>query len=233
MKRASVILAAVAGAAMASAASATIVVDTGFMTPGPAVPDNSTAGVIVPLVVASDPINGDTVSNVTLGLIVSHTWQGDVVINLRSAAGSVLNLINRPGNSANGTFGWSTDNFGNPTTQTLMTFTDSASMAYALPVVSGVNNINNPVGTWLPAAGTGNAFQASGGVLLTLGTLANFAAFNGQNAVGTWQLEVFDGAGGDLGNVRQVVLSVTTVPTPGAMALLGLGGLIAARRRRG
>jgi MYXO-CTERM domain-containing protein len=232
MTKTSAVLALVAGAAMASSAMASIVVDTGFMTPGPAVPDNSTAGVIVPLVVPTDPINGDTVSNVTLGLIMSHTWQGDVVINLRSPAGSVLNLINRPGNAANGTFGWSTDNFGNPTTQTLMTFTDTGALAYALPVVSGVTNINNPVGSWLPAAGTGNAFQASGGVLLPLGTLANFAAFNGQNAVGTWQLEVLDGAGGDLGNVRQVVLTLTTVPAPGAMALLGLGAAAAARRRR-
>ncbi|MEX0876548.1 MAG: hypothetical protein WD114_03720 [Phycisphaerales bacterium] len=44
----------------------------------------------------------------------------------------------------------------------------------------------------------------------------------------------FDGASSDTGNNRldNVLVSGTVVPAPGALALLGLGGLVGARRRR-
>ncbi len=47
---------------------------------------------------------------------------------------------------------------------------------------------------------------------------------------GTWTLRVQDLAGADIGTIDRVRL--TTVPTPGALALLGLGGLVAGRRNR-
>ncbi|MBX3358710.1 MAG: proprotein convertase P-domain-containing protein [Phycisphaeraceae bacterium] len=215
---------------------ATVTVNTGFAasSAGNAVPDNSATGLFTSLAVPSDGVNGDTVSGVSLSLIISTTWQGDIVANLRSPSGTVLNLLNRPGSTGNGNFGWSVDNYGNPSNQTLMTFADGSARTYALPATAGVTNIANPVGSWLAFGGTGNAFQTptGTGVLLPLGTLANFAGFNGENAVGNWSLEVYDGGNGDFANVNQVVLNVTTVPAPGALALVGLGGLVAARRRR-
>jgi len=44
----------------------------------------------------------------------------------------------------------------------------------------------------------------------------------------------FDGASSDTGNNRldNVTISGTAIPTPGALALLGMGGLVATRRRR-
>ncbi len=56
--------------------------------------------------------------------------------------------------------------------------------------------------------------------------------FNGDNKFGDWVLNVSDRASGDTGVIRAWGFSVTNVPTPGAFALLGLGGLAAARRRR-
>ena len=42
----------------------------------------------------------------------------------------------------------------------------------------------------------------------------------------------FDGASSDTGNNRLDNVTINGVPTPGAAALLGLGGLVASRRRR-
>lgn len=47
---------------------------------------------------------------------------------------------------------------------------------------------------------------------------------------GTWTISCNDNAGGDQGTIVRMVLY--TVPAPGSLALLGMGGLLAARRRR-
>ena len=59
--------------------------------------------------------------------------------------------------------------------------------------------------------------------------LANFV---GKQKFGDWTLTVTDTIGGDGGFLRAWGFGVRNVPTPGAFALLGLGGLAAARRRR-
>ena len=80
-------------------------------------------------------------------------------------------------------------------------------------------------GVALPTSGnldsntSGTLYAASGGPL----TAINAAA-------GTWTLTCQDTAGGDTGTIDRVRL--TTVPAPASLALLGLGGLIAGRRRR-
>ena len=84
------------------------------------------------------------------------------------------------------------------------------------------------------AAGTG-VFQtsvytpgdlngASDGTLLSL--------FNGEDANGTWSLFVYDDTGADTGDFQGWTLDIVTIPAPASAALLGLGGLAAARRRR-
>ena len=57
-------------------------------------------------------------------------------------------------------------------------------------------------------------------------------AFNGDEKFGDWTLTIQDFGGGDVGTLNAWGFAVTNVPTPGAFALLGLGGLAAARRRR-
>lgn len=52
----------------------------------------------------------------------------------------------------------------------------------------------------------------------------------GSSSVGT--TNVFDGLGHQENFAYKLTLGVTVIPAPGAMALLGLGGLVATRRRR-
>ncbi len=71
----------------------------------------------------------------------------------------------------------------------------------------------------LDSNSSGTLYLPSSGTLSSLNATA-----------GTWTLRVQDFAGLDVGAIDRIRL--TTVPTPGALALLGLGGLIAGRRRR-
>jgi serine protease len=77
------------------------------------------------------------------------------------------------------------------------------------------------------ATGFGTLDSNSSGILY----LPAAPALSFMNATaGTWTLRVQDFAGADVGTIDRVRL--TTVPTPGALALLGLGGLVAGRRNR-
>ncbi len=67
----------------------------------------------------------------------------------------------------------------------------------------------------------------------TYGTTTDFtSAYAGAPLAGTWTLSIIDIGAGDTGRIAGFDLNFTTVPTPGAAALLGLGGLVAGRRRR-
>jgi len=71
------------------------------------------------------------------------------------------------------------------------------------------------------------------GFNLPNGTYAPFdalAAFNGGASNGIWTLRITDNAGGDVGDIVNWELRI--IPAPGALALLGLGGLVAGRRNR-
>lgn len=49
---------------------------------------------------------------------------------------------------------------------------------------------------------------------------------------GVWTLRIYDWASGDTGSLGGWSIDVTHVPAPGALALLGLAGLVSGRRRR-
>jgi subtilisin-like proprotein convertase family protein len=89
-------------------------------------------------------------------------------------------------------------------------------------------------GDYLIADGAA-AWPTTGGTTIapagTYGTDGSLAAFVGEDLAGTWVINVSDRAGQDLGSISAFGLNVT-VPTPGALALLGMGGLLVSRRRR-
>lgn len=119
-----------------------------------------------------------------------------------SNGSSTVNLAARPGFTGTG-FGFSWNLAGD------YTFADGAAQTWQSIGVQ-TTAFNLPSGTYAPAEA--------------------LSTFNGGSLVGTWTLRIVDSAGGDTGGIQGWTL--TNVPAPSALALLGLGGVVAGRRRR-
>ena len=156
------------------------------------IPDANPAGVQVPLRVSG--FSG-TISNLkfliggsactanagatTVG--IDHTFVGDLIITLTSPSGTTVTLMNRPGS---GSFGSSGNNF----CRTL--FDDTATTSIQAIQSTGTPPLGPPyTGTFQPAS--------------------PLAAFDGEDANGTWILTVSDNAQGDTGSVRDFSLILT------------------------
>lgn len=177
-----------------------------FFGGGGAIPDNG--GLANPLI--SDIMVLDTGGildlNVTL-LGATHTFVGDLVIDIVHVdSGTSVTLVDRPGVPDFSAFGWAYDLNGD------YTFDDDAST------------------TWQDANGgvQDTAFTIASGSYLGEGSLG---AFNGIDLSGTWRLSVSDNAGFDTGSIQGWSITAV-VPSPASVAMLGMGGLVAARRRR-
>jgi uncharacterized protein (TIGR03382 family) len=154
--------------------------------------------------------NGGIIGDISVELLaLSHTWGGDLQISLTSPAGTMLDLVNRVGFTGSG-FGDSSD-YG-------------ADYTFA----------NGGADLWAAFAAAGAADIVPGGVYAATGALnasVDLSAFAGENINGDWTLTITDFAGGDTGSLGGWTLNAT-IPTPGAVSLLGLAGLAAVRRRR-
>jgi subtilisin-like proprotein convertase family protein len=120
-----------------------------------------------------------TVSSISAGVYIPHTWQGDLQFRLVHGATTVP-LVVRPGVGFNGsTYGFNTPNYG-ASAGSQMRLIDSGANRYQAPdIAAGVANVT---GTWRPDSGT-------------------MAQFVGANASGIWRLEAEDCAGGDTGQI--------------------------------
>jgi len=102
-----------------------------------------------------------------------------------------------------------------------------------LNLFSRINTGDDPNGTYRftdSALAAVSATDISGGTFLAQG--GSFAArFGGDDANGTWQLNVNDVQRLDLGSIDG--WEITVVPAPGAAVRVGRGGVLASRRRRG
>jgi subtilisin-like proprotein convertase family protein len=165
--------------------------------------------------------NSRIVVDVDAGLLIPHTWQGDLKISLSHLdTGQSSLLFDRPGSPQNTIFGFSADNYGNPTTNQLFYLDDVAAGVYDSPPFGNVNSpgIANVTGNWL--------------------TEGSLAAFDGIDATGIWRLTIEDFAGGDVGALNVFQLRITTIPEPNAMigwsivsAIIGAFGGRPVRRR--
>ena len=166
-------------------------------------PDTSGLTPFVSTIAVGDSFTIAALNHVTFtGL--SHTWAGDLHAVLVSPSGTDVTIFHRPGFTGSG-FGNSSD-FGG-------TYRFEAT------------------GPTLPDSGAlpGGTYGQDLGVW---GDTDTFAAFAGENAAGTWTLLIYDWAAGDSGALEGWSMGFTAVPTPGAIALLGLAGLASRRRRR-
>jgi subtilisin-like proprotein convertase family protein len=144
-----------------------------------AIPDNNATGVSTNLVVSGIPANANATG---LGVLfnISHTWDSDLRIFLKSPNNQVLNLVNSRGGSG--------DNFVN----TNITSTATTSLASgAVPFT----------GTFMPDGSL--TALAPTGFTPTATTFTPLYATNG-----TWSLGVRDGAGGDVGTINNWTLTI-------------------------
>ncbi len=66
-----------------------------------AIPDNNTTGILSIIHVGT----AGTVADLNLDLNVTHTWRGDLIVELKSPAGTVVRLHNRSGSSSDNILG--------------------------------------------------------------------------------------------------------------------------------
>ena len=178
-----------------------------YTDPAVAIPDNSSAGVDIPLVVAGYPgviptidfrVDGTSCSpaagSTTAG--ITHLAVGDLVLKLTSPAATTVTLMNRPGGASN---------TGNHFCQTLL---DDAA----------AGSIQSIVSTSAPFTGT-------------FAPANPLSAFRGQNPNGTWTLNVADMATSNTGSVRKFSLIISGVkcnaplPLPGSVPESGPAGV--------
>ena len=157
-------------------------VHTSYTGPRVAIPDNSAAGVNIPIELSAGPIAelvvsfdgascDATIGSTTVGL--DHTWVGDLALKLTSPGGTTVLLANRPGG---------TSNSGNNLCQTVLKDGSPNS-------IQTITSAQAPfTGTFAPAS--------------------PLAAFQGENSNGTWVLNASDAASTDTGGVRAFSIDV-------------------------
>jgi subtilisin-like proprotein convertase family protein len=163
-----------------------------------AIPDNTAAGVNIPVVVSGLSGNlGDfnfrvdgtacssTIGSTTVG--IDHTWIGDLNIKVTSPMGTTVSVFDRPGVPAT-TVGFNRNNICNMLLDDDGGFTSIETGADIEPV-SGNFAPSNPM-----------------------------SAFDGQNPNGTWTINVSDNAGQDTGSVRAFTLQISTFACQAAAA---------------
>lgn len=176
------------------------------------------------IVVGDDGFGGNIISDIDVTIGMSHTWVGDLTIKVVSPGGMVLTLLSRPGfaelaDDGVGCCGDSSDlgfAFG-------ITYDDASPNSAEL---MGSTIISGLIGD--PANGSPDNYFPNPGA----GPGVALSDFNGLNALGNWTLYIGDSVSADTGVLDRWSMTITTIPAPGALALLGMAGLVSRRRRR-
>lgn len=144
-----------------------------------AIPDNNTAGATSTINVSGFPAL--PVATISVNFNITHTWDGDLEINLVAPNGNILNLVNNRGGSS--------DNFINTVISSNATTAISSGSA---PFT----------GTYLPDATT---LQGP------TGYISNVTLFSDLFSVpnGNWTLAIRDGGGGDVGTLTSWSITIT------------------------
>ncbi len=183
-----------------------------------AIPDDDASGLAYKFNISAPETR---ITSVSVTLSVAGGWNGDLYAYLSNASGFAV-LLNRVGAGASNPLGYA-----------------DAGMNVTLTSGSG-NDIHNyqtynsggqPTGTW----------QADGRFIdpLSEGAAFDSAArnnkldvFNGKNPNGEWTFFIADRNGGDIAALTGWRVAFEAVPEPDSLALLLVGALLFAARRR-
>ena len=143
----------------------------------------------------------------------NHTWVADLEITLVSPAGTAVRVLDLTGVQNADTIDGD------------ITFDDQAAELFPDDDTDGTIS-----GTFQVSDFENEDFDPVNAAASAFGL--DMSAFNGEDANGVWSLYINDENAADTGTFDGWTLDIVTVPAPASAALLGLGGLAAARRRR-
>lgn len=178
-----------------------------------AIPDNNASGVAFSFnLFAPGPV---VITNVTVGLTITGTWDGDLYAYLSHGSGFSV-LLNRIGRTAGNPDGFSTPGLTVELSDSYLTDIHTAG--------------GNPLTGNFAPDGRNNANPFN--TLDTDPRNAPLGSFNGLDPNGTWTLFFADLSPASVSAVRSWTVSVgTTVPEPASGALLGVAALLGLARR--
>lgn len=157
----------------------------------------STPNVAIPDAAAEPGTVEDTISvtdvmdihDIEVGLMIEHSWQGQLEARLRGPNGVEVTLIDRAGPAG---VGFLENDLGNPLSGEFMLFDDAGPRRYAINYGLPVPQ-NQPTGRWWPAQ--------------------RFAPYFGTSSQGDWQLTVKDHTPGHVGRLVSWQLRLGGPPT--------------------
>jgi subtilisin-like proprotein convertase family protein len=179
------------------------------------IPDYPGGPAELSLTVPFDPA-GTFITDIEVRLWIQHTYQGDLVIEIISPAGTTVTLVSRPGLGG----GFSADDFGGfahdnqniyfgPFALNDFSFINNFIYDYPGVPFPGIDFSQSPFG--FPAVG-----------LRTFLPVTPLSALRGENKTGTWTLRVTDMALQDVGNIRYLGLGITTHPLTQPVATISM-----------
>lgn len=168
-----------------------------------------------------------TIANVNVTLNISGGFNGDLYAYLAGPNGGFAVLLNRVGVNNGDAFGYLDTGFN-------VTFDDSASynnIHFYQELAYDLNDNGQLTGTWQP---DGRAIDPQSLLSLFDSTspTALLNSFNGTNPNGTWRLFLADLSNGEESQLVNWGLEITTIPEPGTLSLLALGGRLTFWRSR-
>lgn len=186
--------------------------------PAIAIPDDGTP-VTLTINVPPAASGNNLVGRIVPKFWIKHTYQGDLLVELVSPAGTVVRLVNRPGTGPGGepSFGYNSQDFGSFGFRDFggITSTGFFPLRFVDPGSGGCTGLTQYNTPFVPLPGINYnqvwpfAFITVCDPTFTFSPVDPLSAFAGQSRVGTWTLRVRDLATGFAGTLRYFGLEVT------------------------
>ena len=193
----------------ASGSTTTTGTTTGVNSTSNPIPDNDSNGISVPSFVSGIP-TGAILTDIDVELAITHTWVGDLEIELESPSGETLVLMTLPGNTnPTGCCGYSADLLSSSPISFNDAATVNAEQMGATLTGSQVVCLDDGICDYLPNEGPPSSFAQ----------LVSDINTNGSDPNGFWRININDQAAGDFGVLNNVVINIHWTNT-----IIGGGG---------